>query len=152
DEDRVYLGADDGTLLALTLATGDKVWEALVDDGVTALAAHHGIVYAGGGDKLFHCFKKGRQDWATHVGATVIGRIAADDEHVYFTARDTVVRGMDRSNGNMRWMRPIPSRPLDGVVARGHIVFVPLTASHDLPMLFSGNGKPSGTLSLPGDA
>lgn len=152
DEDRVYLGADDGTLIALTLATGDKVWEALVDEGVTALAAEHGVVYAGGGDKLLYCFKNGKRDWFVRVGAIVIGHIAVDDQHVYFTARDTVVRGLDRSNGNQRWLKPIPSRPLDGVFARGHIVFVPLPASHDLPMLFAGNGRQSGTLVLPGDA
>lgn len=153
DEDMVYVGTDDGSVVALKLATGDKAWEALVDGGVTAIAARHGIVYVGGGDKKFYSFRNGKPAHPVrHVGAVVIGRIAFDDEHVYFTARDNVVRALDLGNANGRWTAPIRNRALDGVWACGHLVLVPLNASHDLPMLFAGNGRPSGTLALPGDA
>ena len=153
DEDMVYVGTDDGSVVALKLATGEKAWEALVEGGVTAIAAHHGVVYAGGGDKNFYSLRKGKEAHPTlRVGATVVGRIAFDDEHVYFAAKDNVVRARDLGNGNGRWTAPIRNRPLDGVWAHGHIVFVPLSASHDLPMFFAGTGKPSGTLALPGDA
>lgn len=149
DEDMVYAGADDGTVLALKLGTGEKEWDAFVQDGVTAIAAFRGIVYAGGGDKLFYCFKHGKRDWFRSIGSIVDGRIAVDDEHVYFSARNNVVYGLDRSNGNQRWSAAIRSRPIDGVSEAGLIVFVPL-ATHELPMLFSGNGRASGTLDLPG--
>jgi hypothetical protein len=153
DEDTVYLGADDGNLVALKLANGEKAWDALVEDGVTAIAAYHGVVYVGGGNKYFYAYRNGKTAHPPlRVGAAVVGRIAIDDEHVYFTARDNVVRARDLGNENGRWTAFIRNRPLDGVVACGHIVFVPLMASHDLPMFFAGNGKPSGLLSLPGDA
>jgi len=150
DGDRVYLGAGDGRLLALALDSGEVAWDTFVEGGVTALAARRGIVYAGGGDKYFHCFKNAKQDWHRQVGSIVIGRIAVDDEHVYFASKDNTVRGLDRSNGNQRWQQPLRNRPFDGVMIAGYIVFVPVT-THELPMLFTGNGKPSGVLGLPGD-
>jgi outer membrane protein assembly factor BamB len=153
DEDMVYVGTDDGSVVALKLATGDKAWDALVEGGVTAIAAHHGIVYAGGGDKYFHTFRGGKNAHPpSRVGATVLGHIAFDDEHFYFAAKDNVIRALDLGNGNQRWAAFVRNRPFDGVFAGGHIVFAPLNASHDLPMFFAGNGKPSGTLALPGDA
>ena len=152
-EDHIYLGANDGRVLALALATGEVAWETFVPGGVTAIAAHGDVVYAGGGDKYFYTLRNVKnQRPGRRVGAVVIGRIAIDDEHVYFNARDNVVRALDRGNGNGRWQAPIRNRALDGVWAHGHIVFVPLSASHDLPMFFAGTGKPSGTLALPGDA
>lgn len=155
DGDRLLLGTNDGRVLALALETGDAAWEYDdVDGGVTALAAYGGRVYAGGGDKRFYCLKKdGKLGWPViRVGSVVIGQIAVDDERVYFAARDNVIRGLDRSNGNQRWQEPIRNRPFRGVVARGHIVFVPLHATHDLPMLFDQNGHVSGTITLEGDA
>jgi hypothetical protein len=150
-EDRVYLGANDGRLLALALATGEEAWETFVPEGVTAIAAHRDLVYAGGGDKYFYSYRDGKSAHPRfRVGAAVIGRIAIDDEHVYFTARDNVIRALDFGNENQRWHQGMRSRPFDGVVQAGHIVFVPLTA-HELPMLFAGNGRQSGVLGLPGD-
>jgi hypothetical protein len=153
DGDQVLLGANDGKVVALALETGETAWEYFVEDGVTALAAHRGLVYVGGGDKRFYCLKNGKLGWPiVRVGSIVIGRIAVDDEHVYFTARDNVVRGVDRVNGNQRWQQPIRNRPFSGVVERGHIVFVPIANRHELPMLFAGDGRPSGTIGLAGDA
>jgi hypothetical protein len=153
DEDTVYLGSDDGNLVALKLATGQKTWDALIDGGVTAIAARHGVVYAGGGNKYFYSLKGGKDahpPW--RIGARVIGHIAFDEERAYFAARDNVIRADALGNANQRWTAFVRSRPFDGVFAGGHIVFVPLTASHDLPMFFAGDGKASGTLALPGDA
>jgi outer membrane protein assembly factor BamB len=151
DENRVYLGANDGRVLALSLDTGEVLWEAFVPDGVTAIGARHEVVYVGGGDKNFHSLKNAKDARPVRrVGAIVTERLAFDDEHVYFAAKNNVVSALDLGNGNQRWSEPIRSRPFDGVIEAGHIVFVPL-ASHELPMLFAGNGKASGTLALPGD-
>jgi hypothetical protein len=153
DENRVYLGANDGRVLALSLETGDELWEAFVPEGVTAIGASHQVVYVGGGDKNFHSLRNAKEDArpVRRVGAIVTGRLAIDDEHVYFAAKDNVVRALDLGNGNQRWHSSIRSRPFDGVIEAGHIVFVPLLASHELPMFYTGNGKASGTLGLPGD-
>ena len=152
DGDQVVLGANDGRVAALALDTGEPAWEYFVEDGVTALAAHDGLVYVGGGDKQLYCLKNGKPKWPiVRVGSIVIGQIAVDDEHMYYTAKDNVVRGRDRENGNQRWAQQLRSRPNSGVFERGHIVFVPLSNRPELPMLFAGDGRPSGTITLPGN-
>jgi hypothetical protein len=152
DGDRVYLGANDGRILALNVESGEMAWEKYVPGGVTAIAAHRGLVYAGAGDKAFYCLegRNGAARWTSRVGAIVTGRISVDDERVYFGALDNVVRGLDRSNGNQRWKHPLKRRPIAGVYAAGHVVFVPAGAS-ELTMLYDANGQPSGSLALPGE-
>ncbi|HYT76383.1 MAG TPA: PQQ-binding-like beta-propeller repeat protein, partial [Vicinamibacterales bacterium] len=151
DGERVYTGADDGRVLALALASGDLAWEKYVQGGVTALTAHDGRVYVGAGDKYFYCFdaKRGHEAWRRRIGSSVSGRIAVDDDRVYVAARDNIVYALDRSNGNQRWLAPLHRRPIDGVVARGHIVFVAV-ASAELVMFYDKDGRPSGTVGLPG--
>jgi hypothetical protein len=154
DEDLLYLGAEDGRVLALNMPTGDVVWEKYVEKGVTALAAYRGLLYVGAGDKQFYCFaghKKGALGFPTRlIGAAVIGHIAVDDERVYFGALDNVVRALDRSSGNQRWTHPMRVRVPSGVLAIGHVVFVP-APSKELVMLYDRDGLPSGTIVLPDD-
>ncbi len=152
DAGRVYTGAEDGRMLALTLATGAMVWEQYLPGGVNSLAASAGRVYAGGGDKQFYCLdgSSGKVRWPRRVGSIPGGQIAIDDERVYFTALDNVVYALDRSNGNQRWTSAVRRRPLSGVALFGHIVFVPVVAP-DLVMLYDADGRPSGTIALPGE-
>jgi outer membrane protein assembly factor BamB len=149
DEDHVYVGSSDGTVLALKLATGEQSWDAFVDGGVMAIAAYRGIVYVGG-DKAMNCYRNGKFDWRFPIGSAVIGHIAVDEDRIYFTARDNIVRGHERIHGNQRWSQPLRNRPVDGVWTAGHLVFAPIPPTHDLPMIFDANGKTSGTLTLPG--
>jgi outer membrane protein assembly factor BamB len=152
DGDHVYLGADDGRVLALKRGDGAVVWERFFTGGVTAIGAARGLVYLGAGDKFFYCLqgaKKGNNEWEKQIGSLVIGRIVVDDQRVYFAARDNVVRGLDRRNGNQRWNEGMRERPTFGVEVAGHIVFVPAAAS-ELAMLYDQNGEPAGTLVLPG--
>jgi outer membrane protein assembly factor BamB len=152
DGDRLYLGADDGRILAMETATGVVRWETYVSGGVTAIAAHRDRVYVGAGDKFLYCLdgRSGTVKWPVRVGAIVSGSIAVDDERVYFAALDNVVRALDRGNGNQRWKTSVSKRPIAGVRALGHVVFVPV-AGAELVMLFDRNGAPSGTLTLPGE-
>jgi outer membrane protein assembly factor BamB len=152
DGDFVYAAADDGRVLALTLATGGVAWESYLPGGVTAITAHAGRVYAGAGDKQFYCLdgRTGKALWQKRVGSSPVGRIAADDERVYFAALDNVVYGLDRTKGGQRWTSAVRRRPFAGVVACGHIVFVPIVAAQ-LVMLYDRDGRPSGTIPLPGE-
>lgn len=152
DADYLFVGADDGRIAALSVATGDVVWEKFVEGGVGSLAASRGLVYAGAGDKQFHCLdgRKGDEKWHKFIGSIPSGAIAVDDDHVYFTAPDNVVRGLDRKTGNQRWQQSLSKRPVGGVRLAGHIVFVQLIGK-ELVMLFDRNGRPSGTVPLPGE-
>lgn len=152
DADVVYLGANDGRLVALKLATGDQLWQKFVPEGVTAIAGSHGRAYAGGGDKQFYCYDGTTGElisgWPWRIGALVTGHIAIDDDRVYFAALDNVVRGLSRGNGNQRWDHLLTDRAPQGVWAIGHIVFVPSLSAH-LLMLYAKDGHASGNLTLP---
>ena len=85
-----------------TLATGRRRWEEYVPGGVTALAAHRGRVYAGAGDKQLLLPRRdatARQRGRSASAPLVTGRIAVDDERVYFAALDNVIRALDRIDG-----------------------------------------------------
>jgi len=152
DGDRLYLGAEDGRIVALDLATGAARWEKFVEGGVTALAARRGLVYAGAGNKHLYCLdaRNGAVKWPFRVGALITGHIAVDDERVYFAALDNLIRAVDRSTGNQRWKTALKTRPISGVRAVGHVLFVAVTGT-DLVMLFDRDGERSGTIALPGD-
>lgn len=152
DGDRLVVGADDGRILAFNLTSGAVLWEKFVAGGVTALAAHRGLVYAGAGDKHLYCLdgRDGDRRWLFRVGSAPFGRIAVDDDRVYFASLDNVVRALDRATGNQRWQTPLSKRPIAGVRAAGHVVFVPVAAS-ELIMLFDRDGRRSGVIALPGE-
>ena len=66
DGDYLYAGADDGRVLALTLASGAVAWEQLRAGAASpTIAAHAGRVYAGAGDKQFYCLngRSGKEEW-----------------------------------------------------------------------------------------
>jgi outer membrane protein assembly factor BamB len=152
DGDRLYAGANDGRVVALTLSTGAVAWETFLPLGVSAIAARAGRVYAGAGDKVFYCLdgRSGVTRWSRPVGSVIKGRIAVDEDRVYFAAFNNVVYGLDRANGNQRWTGPVAHRPFAGVVAAGHVVFVP-AVSPELIVLYDFDGRGSGVIGLPGE-
>jgi outer membrane protein assembly factor BamB len=152
DGDRLVTGADDGRVLAMTLATGAIEWDEYVPGGVTALAAKAGRVYAGAGDQRLYCLdgRSGKRAWSFPVRANPTGRIAVDDKRVYVAALNNVIFGLDRSNGNQQWTTSVRRRPSAGVLLAGHVIFVPVVAPQ-LSMLYDENGRPSGTIALPGE-
>ena len=152
DGDNVYAGATDGRVLALSLAAGAERWQRFLPGGITAFAARGGRVYAGAGDKQFYCLdgRSGAVKWPMRVGAIVTGRIAVDDERVYFAALNNVVYGLDRSSGNQRWTSAVRRRPFGGALVAGHVVFVP-AVTPNLIVLYDWDGRSSGTIGLPGE-
>ena len=153
DGDDLYLGADDGRLLALSLATGAERWHVFVQGGITALAAAYGRTYAGGGDKKLYGFdgRDGQpiRGWPWRIGAFIVGRIAVDEDHVYFASLDNIARALDRRNGNQRWDHLLSDRTPEGVFTAGHLVFAP-TPSPSLQLIYAKDGRASGILTLPG--
>jgi outer membrane protein assembly factor BamB len=152
DGDAAFAGANDGRLVALALADGRLLWEKYIPDGVSTLAAHRGLVYVGGGDKQLYCLdgRHGGLKWPYPIRSPISGRISVDDDHVYLTALDNVVRALDRETGNMRWQFGLKRRPIGGVRVAGHIVFVQASGTEVL-MLLARNGLASGSMILPGE-
>jgi outer membrane protein assembly factor BamB len=154
DGEYLYTGANDGRVLALTLASGAVAWDRdrYVPGGVSTMTARAGRVYAGGGDKYFYCLngRSGKEEWHRWIGARPIGRIAVDDERVYFSALNNIIFALDRSSGNQRWTTVVRRRAVDGLLIAGHIVFVPAVASQ-VSMYYDHDGRSSGAITLPSE-
>jgi outer membrane protein assembly factor BamB len=156
DNARLFTGAEDGRVLALSMTDGSELWDQFLPGGVTAIAAFRDRVYVGTGEKLFYCFdglKKRDPRWVKRLDGQALGHIAFDDENVYFTELANVARGIDRQNGNERWTAPLRLRATFGVFASGHVVFVSAPGVTDVQMFWDHTGIRSTTsLGLPGGA
>jgi hypothetical protein len=127
---RVYVPAADGRLIALDLASGQPAWEFDIGIKPTEPLVYGGRIFVGSAAKRFCSLfvetgRKQRDDWCSNVGATVIGRPAADATHVYFAALDNLLRAHDRKNGAYRWKKDLRYRPSAGPLLVGVSIAVP---------------------------
>lgn len=115
----------DGRIVVLALRTGALVWERVLPgrpQGILPLDA----VYVGSTDNFLYrlALEDGAIDWYWRTGGDIVGTPTADTEHVYFNARDNVLRALDRRNGARRWRRALPGRPTDGPIRVDSVVVV----------------------------
>jgi outer membrane protein assembly factor BamB len=129
--DRLYIGLEGARVAALELATGRVSWTRTLAGRITGLAAADGQLIAGTtGNAVFSLdLASGRQRWRWRVGGDAAGRSASDGRHVYFAARDNVLRAVDLRSGNLRWTAELPSRPVGGPQVFGDSVLVPLSTT-----------------------
>lgn len=145
--DRVYLALNDGRLVSADLATGTVRWTQPLEGRVSGLLALDDQLIVGttGNVVLSVDLVTGRVRWRWRVGADVVGGGAADDRHIYFVALDNVLRAVSRRNGNLRWTRPLPSRPGSGPVLIDEAVLVPFV-SNEIAAFVPADGKPLFTI------
>ncbi len=123
--DRLFAPLVDGRIVVLALAGGALIWEREISgrpQGILPLDA----LYVGSTDNHLYrlALDDGAIDWAWRTGGDIIGTPTADLEHVYFNARDNVLRALDRRNGARRWRRSLAGRPTDGPVRVDAVVVV----------------------------
>ena len=120
DEDRLYVGSDDGTFRALDQATGSEQWRTNIDDprrkGVfSSPALHEGRVYFGGYDGCVRCLdcRSGEPIWrfsgADWVGSSPVlapelGRLFIGLEHASPRAPGSIA-ALDLALGKKVWER-----------------------------------------------
>ena len=56
--------------------------------------------------------ERGRLAWKWRTGGDVIGVSADTKGGAYYASLDNVLRGVNRGNGNQRWIKEIPTRPI----------------------------------------
>ena len=142
---RLFVPLVDGRIVVLALGTGSVIWERELrgrPQGVLPLDA----LYVGSTDN--HLYRLASEDGAIHwgwrTGGDIIGTPAADVDHVYFNARDNVLRALDRRNGARRWRRPLAGRPADGPIRIDSIV-VTAGISPTVELFDAETGVPRGS-------
>ena len=129
--DRVYVGLDGGRLIPIELATGQQTWTRTLPGRITGMKAADGQLIVGTtGNAVFSLdLASGRQRWRWRVGGDVAGAAASDERHVYFAARDNMLRAVDLRTGNLRWTAELPARPVGGPQVLAGFVVVPLSST-----------------------
>jgi outer membrane protein assembly factor BamB len=105
---RLYLGTNEGKLVALESATGLKLWEFAAGDAVLAApAVEAGRVYFGSFDKHVYALdaSDGRLVWKRDTRMPVVSTPALDRGVVVIGSRSYDLLGLDAATGEPRWTR-----------------------------------------------
>ena len=144
----VPLETDTGGLVtALELENGALLWEQPIT-GVPGSILALDAVFVGATDNFFYRLRleDGRIDWHFRTGGDIFGLPAVDEERVYFTALDNIVRALDRQNGAQRWRMPLQGRPESGPV-RVQDSLVLSGLSPNVQLFHTETGRPMGRFS-----
>lgn len=150
--DRLFLPLADNRLVAVRLATGETVWSRKLTGRITGLLAlDDQLVF---GTTAHHVtsvrVSNGRDRWTWRVGGDVSGLPSADAKHIYFAARDNVLRAVDRKSGNLRWKASLGSRPVGGPLPLPNTILMPLVSSEIIGFDLE-TGKPTVTVKAAGE-
>jgi outer membrane protein assembly factor BamB len=150
--DRVYVPTEDGRVVALRVDTGERVWEHRVGGAVSDILALDDRLFAGSKDNYMYAFRTedGEPDWRWRTGGDVIGRPVVDRHAVYFVSLDNILWALNRSNGNQRWKRALPLRPIAGPLHVGRTLVVSGFAPK-LPGYKVEDGSPAGDVPVTGE-
>ena len=149
--EHLYVPLDDGRVVALALATGALLWESPFT-GQPQEILPSGALFVGSTDHHLYrlALADGDHDWYWRTGGDIVGAPASDDERVYFTARDNVLRALDRRNGARRWRTFLEHRPTSGPILAGSLLLV--TGVSESAYLFDAEtGLAAGHYDAPGE-
>ena len=146
---RLYVGLEDGRLVALQLQTGNPVWSKQMREAPTGILALEDRLFLGSQDNFFYCIsaEDGDTHWTSRTGADIVGSPVIDQRSVYFVSLDNILRALDRGNGSLRWRRQLMFRPSTGPLLSGVTVVVAGVAA-ELRAYSTLTGSPVGELVL----
>lgn len=125
--ERLFVALANHVVTALDRGSGATLWSQPLEQPITGLLALEEQLLAGTRANLLHSLTpdRGRRRWSWKAGADVTGAPAADEQRIYFTALDNVLRALDRRTGSLRWSRNLPSRPSSGPLRSDNVLLVP---------------------------
>ena len=149
--DRVYLGLNDGRVIALALQSGQEIWTYKLAEAAAGILPVGDRVFIGGRDNQFHSLRAedADPDWRWRTGADLLGLPVLDERRVYFIALDNVLRAHNRNNGSMIWKQVLPVRPFTGPLLSGETLIVSGIAA-ELYGYNTSDGKRAGPFALKG--
>lgn len=150
--DRLYLPLADQRLVAVRLADGATVWSRTLASRITTMLALEDQLVVGTAARhlMSVSLSNGRARWTWAVGGDLSGTPIADTEHIYFAARDNVLRAIDRGNGNLRWKATLPSRPAGGPLRLPDALLMPMVSS-EIAGFHPETGEPAVTVRAAGE-
>jgi outer membrane protein assembly factor BamB len=140
DDMRAFVALDDGRMVALRLMDGRVEWDHKLEGKLNQPSVARDRVFVGTNTNLLYAFDdgSGRLAWRWKTGGDVIGTSADAKGAAYYASLDNVLRAVNRSNGNQRWIKEIPTRPLlppqtfgDGVKYEEIVVLTGVTSEID---------------------
>jgi outer membrane protein assembly factor BamB/Icc-related predicted phosphoesterase len=101
-----YFGANDGSLRAVDVKTGEVRWSFQTYGEIAARPLVYGdTIYFGSGDSYFYALSlDGKAKWALAAGAPVYCTAAADSGTIYFGTNGAHVYAVDAATGDIRWV------------------------------------------------
>ncbi len=150
--DRVYVPLADGRLLALALKDGSQIWEKKLPGAPSGILPLDDRLFVGSNDRNLYCLstRDGHERWHWRTGGDIVGAPVVDLKNVYFTSLDNLLRALKRSNGNQRWKRALPYRPIGGPMKFRAMLLV-AGIPPDMHAYADSNGAPAGDLTAPAE-
>ena len=145
----VYVTGSEGQVVALSLEDGQKLGQQTRPPMLSPPSLAIGRVFVGSTNNYLYAFdeKSGKLAWEWRSGGDVIGA-AANRDMVFYASLDNIVRALNRGNGNQRWKKPTPTRPvLPPRIVRDDVLIVGLDPT--LSTFDPKTGTPGGTFSAP---
>jgi outer membrane protein assembly factor BamB len=155
---RAVFAVDDSRAVALRLADGRVEWEQKLDGMLNQPSFARDRIFIGSNTNFLFALDNatGRIAWKWKAGGDVIGTAADAKGGAYYASLDNVVRAVNRGNGNQRWIKEIPTRPVlppqvlgDGVKYEEIVVLTGATSEVDA--FTAKNGTASGMYMPPSD-
>ena len=114
DGTRAFFALDDSRAVALRVADGRVEWEQKLEGMLTQPSFTRDRVFVGSNMNLLFALDNtnGRLAWRWKTGGDVIGTSGDAKGGAYYASLDNVLRAVNRGNGNQRWIKEIPTRPL----------------------------------------
>jgi eukaryotic-like serine/threonine-protein kinase len=106
DSERVYVGAYDNNLYALSRDNGDFRWKFPTSDGVgSAPCIYEDQIYIGSSDSHLYAIdaRTGRQNWRFKTGGPVYSSPSAYFDHLFFGSDDSHFYAVHAQRGRQAW-------------------------------------------------
>jgi outer membrane protein assembly factor BamB len=151
--ERLWLGLEDGRVLAIRIADGTTAWARRVAARVLVITPIADRLLVGSDDNFLYAVKAsdGGIAWRWRTGGDVAGPAVADGRRAYFASLDAMLRAVDLRHGDLRWQRPLATRAVGGPLLSGDVVIV-AGVSPELRAFRTSDGGAADSAPVPGRA